>query len=145
MIFICPSKFLKMSSSSKLILKMKEKGSFTHFVFPNNEKLFKDASVDVAIFRYEKDLHLPEGKALVANSIEENPKDNQSQWKEMFCNLNKGIITFSLEDTSTKTRFSDIFKVIVGAVSGRDEIFEQDFGNLSFLTAEDRFEHYYLY
>ena len=127
MMFILPSKFIKMSSCAKLIAKMASEGSFTHFVFPHDEKLFKDAAIDIVVFRYEKGLQ--SSKAIMNG-------------KEVFCNTNKGIITFHDEDITKATKFADVFHVFVGSVSGRDEVFKQEFGNLKFLTEEGRYENF---
>jgi len=54
LIFIVPSDFIKLTSASKIISDMVQHGSFTHFLFPHDEKLFDSASVDVVVFRYRK-------------------------------------------------------------------------------------------
>ena len=54
LIFIVPSDFLKLTSSSKIINEMMDNGSFTHIIHPHNENLFKNASIDVIVFRYCK-------------------------------------------------------------------------------------------
>ena len=54
LIFIVPSDFLKLTSSSSLLNTMMENGTFTHIYHPHNEKLFEGASIDVIIFRYCK-------------------------------------------------------------------------------------------
>jgi adenine-specific DNA-methyltransferase len=133
MVFIVPSRFLKKTSCAKLITTMASNGSFTHFWFPNDERLFEDASIDVVVFRYEKQPvvnDLPR-KALVNN-------------EEMFCFTDKGIITFDKEDISLKKRFCDLFHVGVGSVSGRDEIYKQSFGNVRMLVEENTYEQYVL-
>ena len=58
LIFIVPTDFLKLSSSCKIINIMINNGTFTHIFHPNNEKLFKNASIDVIIFRYCKNNNL---------------------------------------------------------------------------------------
>ena len=54
LIFIVPSDFLKLTSSSKLLNTMLKQGTFTHIYHPNDEKLFTNASIDIIIFRYYK-------------------------------------------------------------------------------------------
>lgn len=54
MIFIVPSDFIKLTSAAGIIDKMTRAGSFTDFLFPNDEKLFEGASIDILVFRYEK-------------------------------------------------------------------------------------------
>jgi adenine-specific DNA-methyltransferase len=126
MIFIVPSDFMKLTSASNIIDKMTKNGSFTDLLFPHNEKLFDNASIDVVVFRYEKDLK--NDKVLVNN-------------KEMYCNVNNGIITFSeleVSGISIDTKFN----VYVGMVSGRDEIYRVPFGNIDLLVDKDKNEKY---
>ena len=126
LIFIVPSDFIKLTSASSIIDKMTKNGSFTDFLFPHNEKLFEGASIDVVVFRYEKGYM---SKKAIVNS------------KEMFCNVNKGIITFSESEVSGSSIDSH-FNVYVGLVSGRDEIYRVSFGNIDILNDKDRVEKY---
>ena len=105
---------------------MTKNGSFTDFLFPHNEKLFEGASIDIVVFRYEKGYM---SKKAIVNS------------KEMFCNVNKGIITFSESEVSGSSIDSH-FNVYVGLVSGRDEIYRVSFGNIDILNDKDRVEKY---
>lgn len=125
-IFIVPSDFIKLTSASSIIAKMMGNGSFTNFLFPHNEKLFEGANIDVVVFRYEKGL--TNNKAIVNG-------------KEVFCNVNNGIITFS-DSVITGSLISDMFNVYVGLVSGRDEIYRVPFGNIDILNDKDRVEKY---
>ena len=52
LIFIIPSDFFKLTSSSKLLNEMLLVGNFTHIWHPNKENLFENASIDVLVFRY---------------------------------------------------------------------------------------------
>jgi adenine-specific DNA-methyltransferase len=126
LIFIVPSDFIKLTKASKLIKKMIEVGSFTHFYFPNKENLFEEASIDVCVFRYEKDLITE--KVLVNN-------------EEKYIKNSDGIITFTEEKTQGKL-LSELFDVYVGIVSGRDEIYKVDFGNIEVLVDKDKKERF---
>ena len=126
LIFIVPSDFIKLTSASSLINKMTENGSFTDFLFPHDEKLFEGACIDVVVFRYEKGLIT---KKTIVNE------------KEVFCNVTKGIITFSDAEVSG-TPIDSIFNVYVGLVSGRDEIYRVPFGNTDILIDKDKVEKY---
>ena len=126
LIFIVPSDFIKLTSASSLINKMTENGSFTDFLFPHDEKLFEGASIDVVVFRYEKGL---KNKKAIVNE------------NEVFCNVNKGIITFSDYEVSG-TPIDSTFNVYVGLVSGRDEIYRVPFGNTDILIDKDKVEKY---
>ncbi len=126
LIFIVPSDFIKLTSASSIIDKMTKNGSFTDFLFPHNERLFDGASIDVVVFRYEKGYM---NKKAFVNE------------KEMFCNVNKGIITFSDSEVSGSPIDSQ-FNVYVGLVSGRDEIYRVPFGNIDILNDKDKVEKY---
>lgn len=126
MIFIVPSDFLKLTSASSIIERMTQNGSFTDFLFPHNEKLFEGASIDVVVFRYEKG-HIR--------------KKTTVNGKEVFCNVNKGIITFS-DCEVLGSSIDSQFNVYVGLVSGRDEIYRVPFGNIDILNDKDRVDKY---
>jgi adenine-specific DNA-methyltransferase len=126
LVFIVPSDFIKLTSASSIISKMIRNGSFTDFLFPHDENLFDGASVDVVVFRYKK--------GIVTNKAIVNSK-------EMFCNVNNGIITFS-ESKIVGTPLLDYFDVYVGIVSGRDEIYRVPFGNIDVLNDMGRVQKY---
>ena len=125
-IFIVPSDFIKLTSASSLIDTMIKEGSFTDFLFPHDEKLFEGASVDVVVFRYQKAL---------------KTKDAIVNGKKMICNVNNGIITFS-ETEVNGNPLSDKFNVYVGLVSGKDEVYRNDIGNINILNDKDRIQKY---
>ena len=126
LLFIVPSDFMKATRASSIIQKMTEHGSFTDFLFPHDEKLFEGASIDVVAFRYEK-----------------GRRDNTTQvnGKKVFCNVNKGILTFS-ENEQVGTPLESKFHVYVGLVSGRDEIYKIPFGNITVLNDKDKVDTY---
>jgi adenine-specific DNA-methyltransferase len=134
MIFIIPSDFFHLTSASKLLIRMTSEGSFTNIFHPNIENLFDDASIDVLIFRYQK--------------------TNQQQISKIIYNDNEslihhynGLITFSDYDNSIssehislinpKRRIKDVFDIFVGLVSGKDEVFKCDLGNIEVLIDEN--------
>ena len=125
LIFIVPSDFLKVTRAAPLISAMAAKGCFTDFLFPHNEKLFEGASIDVVVFRYEKGS--PATKCLVNG-------------KEMVYTVQEGILTFrDVRDAEiVGTPLDSKFQVIVGLVSGRDEIYRVPFGNVSILQDKDK-------
>lgn len=126
LIFIVPSDFIKLTSASSIINKMTENGSFTDFLFPHDEKLFDGASIDVVVFRYEKGITT---KTAIVNG------------SQVFCNVNKGIITFS-EVEVVGTQIDADFNVYVGLVSGKDEVYRAPIGNIDILNDKDRVEKY---
>jgi adenine-specific DNA-methyltransferase len=127
LLFIVPSDFLKLTRAAPIITTMSQHGSFTHFLFPHNEKLFEGASIDVVVFRYEKDLH--DNPNAIVNGT---PK---------LCNITNGIITFS-DSVVTGTPVNQRFDVYVGIVSGRDEIYRQEIGNIEVLVDKGRVEKF---
>ncbi len=125
-IFIVPSDFIKLTSASSLIDTMIKEGSFTDFLFPHDEKLFEGANVDVVVFRYEKGL---------------KTRDTMVNGKKMLCNVNNGIITFSHTEVKGDP-ISSKFNVYVGLVSGRDEVYRNDMGDMLILNDKDRVQKY---
>jgi len=126
LIFIVPSDFIKLTSASALISTMTKNGSFTDFLFPNDERLFIDASIDVLVFRYQK--------GLITNKTVVNGLNK-------ICNVSNGIITFS-DLVVTGQQLSDLFHVYVGLVSGRDEVYRVPIGNVSVLNDKDKADKY---
>lgn len=54
LIMIIPSDFFKLTSAIPTLTKLLKNGKITDIYHPHNENLFKNASIDVLIFRYEK-------------------------------------------------------------------------------------------
>ena len=123
MVFIVPSEFIKVTRSKKFIQKMCSVGTFTHFWFPHDEKLFENASIDVVVFRYQKTQDLN----TFVNGLEN------------YYSVSDGMITFS---QNTGTVISDLFHVYVGMVSGKDEVFKHKNGNIDILVDENRYEKF---
>jgi adenine-specific DNA-methyltransferase len=126
LIFIVPSDFIKLTSASKIITEMVRTGSFTHFLFPNDEKLFDSASVDVVVFRYQM------GVCQDIVNVGGVPK---------YCNVIDGILT--LNDTPQCGNIvSNVFSTYVGLVSGRDEVYKMPFGMTDVLVDENNIEKF---
>ena len=129
LVFIIPSDFFKLTSSSKLLNIMIENGTFTHIYHPHNEKLFENASIDVIIFRYCKNNKLD--KTILYNDV------------KMHINNSDGLITFSENSNTNTDTFKDYFDIYVGIVSGRDEIYKDDeLGNINVMTGDNTFEKF---
>ena len=129
LIFIIPSDFLKLTSAKKTINKMIEGGNFTHIYHPHNEHLFDNATVDVIIFRYVKTKN--NNNKILYND------------KEMFININNGIVTFSDNDETNSRRISDLFNVYVGLVTGKEKIYKnEELGNFKVLNDKDKIDKY---
>lgn len=131
LIFIIPSDFFKLTSSSKLIMDMMIHGTFTHIYHPHNENMFQNASIDILIFRYCKDATLP--REILYNSI------------KMHLNHNNGLITFTCDKETYKNsqNLEELFKICVGLVSGKEEVYKNDaLGNICVLNSENTIEKY---
>jgi len=129
LIFIVPSDFIKLTSSSKIINEMMDNGSFTHIIHPHNEKLFENASIDVIVFRYCK-----------------NNKLQKKTWlngKEKYLINSNGIITFSDSSPENLSLFSEYFDIYVGMVTGKEKVYKNEkYGNIELLNAKDRKDKY---
>lgn len=131
LIFIIPSDFFKLTSASKLLQIMITNGSFTHIYHPHNENLFKNAAIDILIFRYCKNNEL-EKQVLYNNDL-------------LYIINNDGLITFNKDIQNTNYTFKDCFDIYVGLVSGREKIYKnQEYGNIDLLNGENMLEKYIL-
>ena len=128
LIFIVPSDVFKLTSASRMLNRLLQEGSFTHIYHPNDEHLFKDASIDIIIFRYQKTKDL-EPVCLYNN-------------EQKYIINNNGMITFS-DDLEVITPIKNYFDVYVGMVSGKEEIFKSvPHGNVQILNSEDQCDSY---
>ena len=129
LIFIIPSEFLKLTCATTIINTMIDNGTFTHIFHPNNEKLFDEASIDVIVFRYCKNINLE--KKILFNGIE-----------RYLINTN-GIITFTDSPMNDKTTLNTHLDVYVGMVTGKEEVYKNEkYGNLNILNGKDKVDKY---
>jgi len=123
LIFIIPSDFFKLTSSSKLLNDMLKNGVFTHIYHPESEKLFENASINIIVFRYCKN-KLIEKKVLYND-------------KSLYIINNNGLITFNEKENKNNILFNDYFDIYVGIVSGKDEVYKNnELGNIDVLNNE---------
>lgn len=122
LIFIIPSDFFKLTSASKLKDEMLKNGSFTHVFHPHKENLFRKATQDVIVFRYQK-------------GIKQSTIMYNDEQKELI--LSQGNIYFREKDEDAdETRVDELFDVKVGMVSGAEKIFaNSELGNIQLLTS----------
>jgi adenine-specific DNA-methyltransferase len=129
LIFIVPSDFLKLTSASKLLNKMLQNGTITHIYHPHNERLFENASIDVIIFRYYKNV-LYEKVVLYNGDL-------------LYITNSDGLITFSEKQTENMYLLKDYFNVYVGIVSGKESVYKnEELGNIEVLTSENKLNKY---
>lgn len=116
LIFIVPRDFLKATSSIKLNKYIYEQGTITDIIDLGDEKIFSGACPNCVIFRFEK--------------------DNFSRKTNITKNFS--VINGQIFFTSNKydVKFSDLFFVKVGAVSGADKYFISENGNVDFVCSE---------
>ena len=129
LIFIVPSDFLKLTSTSKLLNIMMTNGTFTHIFHPHNEKMFENASIDVIVFRYCKD-NLIDKKVLYNDKL-------------LYITNSNGLITFGEEENNNSIMFQDYFDIYVGLVSGKEEVYKnEELGNIEVLNGEGKIDKY---
>lgn len=129
LIFIIPSDFFKLTSSSKLLNTMMSNGVFTHIYHPHDERLFENAFIDIIVFRYCKN-NLIEKKVLYNNEL-------------LYIINNDGLITFDKNKNNNKFMFKDCFDIYVGLVSGMDKVYKNEkIGNIEILNGEDKIDKY---
>jgi adenine-specific DNA-methyltransferase len=130
LIFIIPSDFFQLTSASNVKNKMLKEGSITHVYHPHDETLFKNATQDIIIFRYQK--------TIKTDICRYNDVDKRT------LNKNGNVFFVSLEDTHT-CALSDIFDIKVGMVSGADGIFKNEqHGNMRLKTFNGEKSYLYL-
>lgn len=128
LIFIVPSDFLKCTRAAALRTEMLSSGRFTDVILPHDEGLFLGASIDVMVFRYVR--------GHTSSSIRVNGH-------EMVCNVRNSIVTFGESETSG-VAVETLFHTYVGLVSGRDEVYRSDLGNVRILQDKDSIEPFIL-
>ena len=108
---------------------MMNAGTFTHIYHPNNERLFKEASIDVIVYRYSK-MKNPNNVIYYNNE------------KKYIIN-NNGLITFHDHDMENNKLIKDCFTAHVGMVTGAEKVFKNnDYGNIELLTSSVKKEKY---
>ena len=129
LIFIVPRDFLKATSARKLNEFIFEQGTITDFIdFGGDVKIFEDASPSCCIFRFEKDnfarktLFVDKTNELFSGGVERD-----------FSIKNGQLLFTGLEQYPVK--FSDLFFVKVGAISGANDIFKHDEYGIPFVTS----------
>ena len=116
LIFITPRDFLKSTSAIKLNEFIYKNGTITDLIDLGDEKVFKNFTPNVIIWRFEKD----------------NFSRKTTTYKQF--TYSNGQLLFT--DNSYPVKFSSLFYVKVGGVSGNDKIFEnKEYGNADFVCS----------
>lgn len=117
LIFIVPRDFIKTTSSLKLNEKLFTTGGFTYWQEFGDEKVFSDASPNVAIFRWVK------GKT-----------------HTIPVSIHNGYLSFTeIKETEKKKVFlNTLFDIYVGGASGANEIFIEETGNIDLVVSNTK-------
>ena len=135
LIFVTPRDFLKSTSAVRLNRWLYEQGTITDYIELGDARVFEDAMPNCAIWRFElgnftRTTHYAEVGA-------GQPLDQALAtlaWEEREYIECAGHLLFTRGHYPL--RFSDLFFVKVGAVSGDDEVFtSDDHGNLEFVCS----------
>ena len=128
--FIVPSNFFGLTSAGFILKKMMSNGGFTHVDFFKNSQLFKNAKVNVLVFRYVKSLKVLNNRALVNNV----PK---------FVSQNDGIVTFHKKEIKEPRFIKNFFSAHVGLVCGCKKVYRNEkFGNIFLLINKNEEQKY---
>lgn len=119
MILITPREFIKATSSIKLNNFLYDSGTITDWYEYGDQVVFKGYSPTVVVWRFQK------------NDFSRKTRTNEGL-KEF--KINDGQISFTKGDDNF-IKFSDLFFVKVGAVSGMDQIFTSENGNQMFVSS----------
>lgn len=123
LIFIVPRDFINQTTAIKLNTYLYENGYFTHFFDYGDEKIFNGVSLNICVFRYEKNNLKKQENILV---------ETKNGMQKMF--FNNGMFNFS--ERKTVKNNNDYFMVKVGAVSGMDAIYKDEvFGDTDFVCS----------
>lgn len=129
LIFIIPSDFFKLTCASKLLNIMITNGTFTHIYHRHKENLFKNASIDVLVFRYCKNNKLKK-QVMYNNEL-------------LYIINNQGLIIFNKSKNKATVSFKEYFDIYVGLVSGKENVYKnQEHGNIEILNGENKIDKY---
>lgn len=148
LIFITPRDFIKLTGAVKLNRWLCEEGSFTHVVELGDRPVFKGATPNCMIWRFEKGRQ--DRAVKFADLSKRGGLDalgvlgvlSAIQWEDRECVLEDGHLSFesarSEHEDSGLIRLSEIAVVKVGAISGDDGIFTSVPGNREFVCSQTR-------
>lgn len=127
LIFITPREFLKATSSIKLNQFIYDSGTITDIIDLGDRKIFPNFNPNCIIFRFEKD-----NFSRKTNIIH---FDDMSVIETKNFVIEEGQLLF-IDNNKYNVKFSDIFSVHVGGVSGLDRIFINENGNEDFVFSK---------
>jgi adenine-specific DNA-methyltransferase len=127
LIFIVPRDFIKLTSARQLNSWLFEKGTITHWIETGDQKIFRGAVPNCAIFRFELGNY---------SRITHWRVLGDGGWQTRILTDMDGQLAF-LEEGMT-VPLSSLFDVKVGAVSGADSVYMHPEGNQEFVCSKTR-------
>ena len=127
LIFIVPRDFIKLTSARLLNSWLFEHGTITHWIETGDQRIFRGAVPNCAIFRFELDNF--------SRTTHWRVLGDRVWEKRIFTEMH-GQLAFLAEGMTIP--LSSLFDVKVGAVSGADPIFIHPEGNVEFVCSKTR-------
>lgn len=127
LIFIVPRDFIKLTAARRLNTWLHERGTITHWIETGDQKIFRGAVPNCAIFRYELGNFTRHTQWQVLGD---------RAWQERTFTEMHGQLAFLKGGMSVP--LASLFEVKVGAVSGFDPAFIHPEGNLEFVCSKTR-------
>lgn len=124
LIFIVPREFIKLTAARRLNGWLHEQGTITHWIETGDQRIFRGATPNCAIFRFERGNFSRQTHYQVLGDTE---------WQSRTMTEMNGQIAF-LESGMT-VPLASLFDVRVGAVSGADNLFSHPEGNVDFVCS----------
>lgn len=140
LIFITPREFLKATSARKLNEFIYNSGTITDLIDLADQRVFDGATPDCIIFRFEKGNFTRKTAVATGTLRQADRRLNELRigtFSTKFFSVSNGQLLFTSDEYQAK--FSDLFYVKVGGVSGMDSVFASDeFGTHDFVCSETR-------
>lgn len=140
LIFITPRDFIKLTSAARLNAWMFEQGSFTHVVELGDRPVFKGATPNCMIWRFEKgrtdrsvQFAALDGRARITDL-------DALDWVRRQSLISQGHLSFETASDPDQAglRLGDVARIRVGAISGDDPLFGALPGNRDFVCSRTR-------
>lgn len=132
MIMIIPSDFFKLTSAKNTLNKLYENGKITDIYHPHEENLFDKASIDVIIFRYQK-------------NIKNNNIVNYNGKKHYLYNDDGVLVITKTKRDKNCFKVNEKFTVHVGMITGLDSVFKNEkLGNVKLIINKNKYAKFIL-
>ncbi|MCB1959528.1 MAG: class I SAM-dependent methyltransferase [Rhodocyclaceae bacterium] len=127
LIFIVPRDFIKLTAARQLNAWLFAQGTITHWIETGDQKIFRGALPNCAIFRFELGnfTRVTQWRGL-----------GDGAWQPRIFTEMEGQLAFLAAGMTVP--LGALFEVKVGAVSGADDVFTHPDGNLDFVCSKTR-------